>query len=70
MPSSVISNVVMSYPKQPFYSASQQPLGSVVRSPLLQAIDQNNVAACEELIQSNEEQVHERVRKKIVKICM
>jgi len=51
----------MSYPKQPFYSSNHQPLGSVIRSPLLQAIDQNNLVACEELIQSNEEQVHEVV---------
>ena len=50
----------MSYPKQEYYS-SKQPVSAVVRSPLLQAIDQNRVDLCEELILNNKQLVHEIV---------
>lgn len=50
----------MSYPKQENFS-TVQPAGSIVRSPLLQAIDQNRVDLCEEIISSNSNLVHEVV---------
>ena len=55
----------MSYPKQQFFA--YQPAQAVIRSPLVQAIDQNSVGGCEELILADQTQVHEVVSADFIK---